>query len=175
MTDSESHSHDSSSLPRVSHIKKLEEPDDYTEWSQDVQATLMHGGWWKYICPPPDFPTTDPDYIPFPNPLHDQITVPVTPVTPVVDDPGTRTHSAMATVAASIIAAATETDDAKSKLMAHHREWVRGDNATRHVIRSTIAHRMELRMCVTIGIYSSPTTIQSPSMTQLTWKPNSGY
>jgi len=35
----------------------------------------------------------------------------------------------MAAVAASIVAAATETDDAKSKLMARHREWVRGDNA----------------------------------------------
>ena len=98
------------------------------EWSQDVQATLIHSGWWKYVCLPPDFPTTDPNYIPFPDPLHDQITAPVTPVTPTVDDPGARTHSAMATVTAAIIAT-TETDDAKLKLMAHHCKWVRGDNA----------------------------------------------
>jgi len=34
----ESHSHDSGSLPQVSHIKKLKESDDYTEWLQDIQA-----------------------------------------------------------------------------------------------------------------------------------------
>jgi hypothetical protein len=87
---------------------------------------LIHGGWWKYVCLLPNFPTTDPDYIPIPDPLHDQITA---PVTPAVDDPGARTHSAMATVATAIVATATKTDDAKSKLMARHRKWVKGENA----------------------------------------------
>jgi len=40
---------------------------------QDVQATSIHGGWWKYVCPLPDFPTTDPNYIPYPDHLHAQV------------------------------------------------------------------------------------------------------
>jgi len=55
MTETTTNSHVSVSLPNISHIKKLEEIEDYTEWSQDVQATLINGGWWKYVCPPPDF------------------------------------------------------------------------------------------------------------------------
>jgi len=54
-----------------------QEPDDYMEWLQDVQATLIHGGWWKYVCPLPDFPTTDPNYIPYPDPLHAQVDAPI--------------------------------------------------------------------------------------------------
>jgi hypothetical protein len=61
-----SHSH-SNLLSNVSHIKKLNKPDDYVKWLQD-QFTYISGSWCKFVCSQPEF-STDPDYIPYPDPL----------------------------------------------------------------------------------------------------------
>ena len=132
-----SHSH-SNLLPNVSHIKKLDEPDDYVEWSQDVQSTLISGGWWKFVCSQPEFPTSDPDYIPYPDPL---LSAPAPLPLDVVDiDEPTARKTRAATAAAATTAAAAASN---VKLMAEHREWTKGDNAARHVIRATIAQHIK--------------------------------
>jgi hypothetical protein len=119
MTETTTNSHVSVSLPNISHIKKLEEIKDYTEWSQDVQATLINGGWWKYVCPPPDFPMSDPDYIPCPDPL----------LAAGADE--------------SVTGNTRSAQDIQVKLLTAHRKWVQGDNAARHIIRSTIAQHIK--------------------------------
>ena len=122
--------HDSGTLPRVSHIKKLNEPGDYVDWSQDVQATLIDGGWWKYVCSAPLFPTTDPDYLPCYDPLDEDSDASFTRVTPK-----TRGGKASAVDNVSL-------DEDKAKL-ARHRDWTKGDNAARHIIRSTISQHIK--------------------------------
>ena len=94
------------------------------EWSQDIQVTLIkvtliNGGWWKYVCLPPDFPTSDPNYIPCPDPL----------LAAGADE--------------SVTSNTRSAQDIQVKLLTAHCEWVQGDNPARHIIRSTIAQHIK--------------------------------
>jgi len=127
-----SHSH-SNLLSNVSHIKKLNKPDDYVKWLQD-QFTYISGSWCKFVCSQPEF-STDPDYIPYPDPL---LSAPVPLPLDVVD---VDEHTAGKTWAAAAAMATTATTSATAsniRLMAEHHEWTKGNNAAHHVIWVTI-------------------------------------